>query len=346
MKALGVAIVGAGEIGTLRAAAVARIPALRLTHVADVHLQAAERVARRSGAAAVSDIAAAVRDPGVDLVLVCTPPAAHAPAAFDAIAAGKHVLCEKPLAHQPEEAERLCTAAETRGVLLRTGFNHRFFPAMMLAKQAIEDGRIGEVVSVQARAGHPGGKELGHAWVVDRAVTGGGSLVDNGIHILDLTRFFLGEINAAKGYVANLVWTAPAVEDNGFALFRTATGAVAQVHASWTEWRGYRFSIECVGTRGFVRASYPPMLTVWGTLRGPGERAKKRYEIFPLLQVQERLRSWRWTIVRSFVAELRALVSDLGSGRTSTATGRDGLRALQMAHAVYRSSQEGCEVRL
>jgi predicted dehydrogenase len=88
------------------------------------------------------------------------------------------------------------------------------------------------------------------------------------------------------------------------------------------------------------------MLAVWGTLREPGERAKRRYEIFPLLQIQERLRSWRWTVVRSFVTELSALVSDLASGRTSTATGRDGLRALQMAHAVYRSSQEGCEVRL
>jgi predicted dehydrogenase len=145
--------------------------------------------------------------------------------------------------------------------------------------------------------------------------------------------------------VANLVWPFPAAEDNGFALFRAPSGAIAQVHASWTEWRGYRFAVECVGTRGFVRASYPPMLAVRGMLHDQ-ERPRKKYELFPWLQVQERLRSWRWTIVRSFVTELRALVADLESGRTSTATGRDGLRALQMAHAVYRSSREGVEVSI
>jgi predicted dehydrogenase len=343
MRQLGVAIVGAGEIGALRAAAVAQCPGLRLACVADIRLESAERVARRYEATALSDVDAVVRDPRVELVLVCTPPDAHAAAALAALGSGRHVLCEKPLAHRLADAKRLCETAEAGGVLLRTGFNHRFFPAMAWARRTIDEGMIGDVVSVRASAGHPGGRELGHPWVVDAAVTGGGSLVDNGIHILDLTRFFLGEVTAAKGYVANLVWSFPAAEDNGFALFRTQSGAIAEVHASWTEWRGYRFAVECVGTQGFVRASYPPMLAVRGTLRGQ-ERARKRYELFPWLQVQERLRSWRWTIVRSFVTELRALVQDLETGRTSTATGRDGLRALQMAHAVYRSSREGIEV--
>lgn len=345
MRSLGVAIVGAGEIGALRAAAVAQCPGLRLTRVADVRLESAERLARRYGATALSDAEAVVRDPGVDLVLICTPPDAHAAPALAALGSGKHVLCEKPLAHRLEDAEHLCETAEAAGLLLRTGFNHRFFPAMAWARRTIDEGKIGDVVSVRASAGHPGGREFGHPWVVDATVTGGGSLVDNGIHILDLTRFFLGEVSTAKGYVANHVWSFPAAEDNGFALFRAPSGGIAQVHASWTEWRGYRFAVECVGTRGFVRASYPPMLAVRVTLREQG-RAGKRYELFPWLQIQERLHSWRWTIVRSFVAELRALVADLETGRTSTATGRDGLRALQMAHAVYRSSREGVEVSI
>jgi predicted dehydrogenase len=145
--------------------------------------------------------------------------------------------------------------------LIKTGFNHRYFPSMAFAKQLIESGRIGDVIRVHAYAGHPGGKEFGPKWVTDGAVTGGGSLVDNGIHILDLTRFFLGgEVESGKGYTKNLVWPFERAEDNSFALFQSTNGAVAYVHASWTEWRGYYFSVETVGTRGYVKASYPPML--------------------------------------------------------------------------------------
>src|SRR5205823_6231723 len=186
----------------------------------------------------------------VGLVIVSTPPHLHAPVALAGIDAGKHVLCEKPLAHTLADAERICAAAESRGVLLKTGFNHRYFPAMAFARDLIAAGRIGDVVAVRAYAGHPGGREFGHAWVHDGSITGGGSLVDNGIHILDLTRFFLGEaeLQAAQGYAANLVWPFDNAEDNGFALFRAAGGAIAYVHASWTDWRGYRFSIEATGT--------------------------------------------------------------------------------------------------
>ena len=342
----GVALIGAGAIGELRAAAVAQTPELSLVVVADVRATTAQTVADQHGGEATTDWQSAVTRLDVDLVIVSTPPNLHAKMALAAIGAGKHVLCEKPLAATLDDAERICDAADAAGILLKTGFNHRYFPSMAFAKRLIDSGKLGDVISVHAYAGHPGGQEFGHDWVHEGTVTGGGSLVDNGIHILDLTRFFLGdaEVQTATGYTANLVWPFQTAEDNGYALFRADTGAIVQLHASWTDWRGYRFWVETVGTKGYVRASYPPMLAQWGTTPKPGIRARKRYNIFPRFQVQERRKSWRWTIVQSFIQEQTEFAQGIRSQRPVPPTGRDGLRAMQMAHAIYRSSSEGVEV--
>ncbi len=341
---LGVALIGAGSIGVLRAAAVRKSPHFRLAAISDVRGEAARVLANRHGCRSIDDSEEASSDPEVGMVIVATPPDQHGEAALAAIAAGKHVLCEKPLAHSVEAGREMCERAEERGVMLKTGFNHRYFPAMTFARGLIDGGRIGDVVEVRARAAHPGGAEFGHDWVHDARITGGGSLVDNGIHLLDLVRFFLGEVHRAQGYVANLIWPFDGAEDTALALFRASSGGVASVEAVWTDWRGYHFSVEALGTRGYVRVSYPPMFAEWGESRARGVRARRRFKIFPLIQFRERLHSWRWTIVRSFLDELAVFARAIREGSEAPATGRDGLRALEMAAAVYRSSSEGIEV--
>jgi predicted dehydrogenase len=343
---IGVCHIGAGSIGALRAAAVAKTPGLRLVVVSDIRLDAAKELASKFGCDATADWKTAASRSDVDMVIISTPPSLHADMAVFAIENGKHVLCEKPLAHTLEDAERMCEAAEKKGVLLKTGFNHRYFESMAFAKKLITSGRLGKILTVKAYAGHPGGKEFGPAWVTDGAVTGGGSLVDNGIHIMDLTRFFLGDVEVGKGYVANLVWPFEKAEDNSFALFSTADGAKAYVHASWTDPRGYFFSMEVVGTKGYVRASYPPMMDEWGETPEAGIRAKKHWEIFPMFQVKERLYSWRWTIINSFIKEMSDFAEGIRTNKPVEPTGRDGLRTMQMAHAIYRSSKEGSEIKV
>lgn len=345
---LGTALIGAGDIGKIRGRAIADSPHLRFVTVADTRPQAAAELANVCGTTAAASTEEAVRRSDVELVIISTPPNTHEAIAIAAIEAGKHVLCEKPLAHTLESAERICAAAEARGVRLITGFNHRYFPAMRFAHDKIASGELGEVIFAKAYAGHPGGVEFGHDWVHEGKVTGGGSLVDNGIHILDLLRYMAGDFVAAQGVRENLVWKFDGAEDNGFALFRGASGAVAQLHASWTDWKGYRFWVEVTGTRGYVRASYPPMFTEWGVTPEPGIRAKRHYEIFPAFQIQERLRSWRWTIIEAFLAEMKDAADWINGGAqpSSTASGRDGLRAMQMANAVYRSSREGRVIAL
>jgi predicted dehydrogenase len=343
--ALGVAHIGAGSIGVLRAQAVAETDGLKLRVVADLRRDAADSIAAKHACDFTTDWQDAIRRPDVDMVIISTPPSLHAEMAIAAAEAGKHILVEKPIAHTLADAEKMCNVADRCGVLIKTGYNHRYFPSMKFAKNLIDSGRIGEVIRVHAYAGHPGGKEFGPKWVTDGAVTGGGSLVDNGIHILDLTRFFMGgDVQSGKGYVANLIWPFEQAEDNSFALFQSSSGAIAYVHASWTEWRGYFFSVETVCSRGYVKASYPPMLAEWGETSEPGVRAKRRYEIFPKFQILERLKSWRWTIIQSFVEEMSDFQEGIRAGKEVEPTGRDGLKTLQMAHAIYRSSKENQEV--
>jgi predicted dehydrogenase len=345
---LRIALVGCGAIGQLRAEAVARLGgsrAFRLSVVSDIDANRGRALAERFGASFTSDWHAALRD-AVDAVIISTPPPLHAEMCVKALERGKHVLCEKPLARNPAECRRIIDAATNAGCHLATGFNYRFYPAILTARQTLDSGRIGELDHIRSYAGHPGGSEFTHPWVHDVNVMGGGALVDNGIHILDLTRYFLGEVAEVKGFRTGHVWKYAGCEDNAFALLKSPEGKIAALQASWSEWRGYRFWIELFGTQGCVRASYPPMFAQVTWFERPGNRAQRESFLYPGFQLQERLRSYRWTIVRSFVEELSAFGRTLADERTHAATGLDGMRATEIAHAVYQSSETGQSVFL
>jgi len=337
-------LIGCGGAGSLRAEAMAGAPGLHLVAVADLDSGRAAALARRTGAAIESG-AGLLRRPDIEAVIVATPPDSHASVAMAALAAGKHVLCEKPLARSPAECRLILEAAERAGRFLATGFNYRFYPAVAKSRTILASGVIGALDHIRSYAGHPGGREFTRPWVHDVEVMGGGALLDNGIHLIDLTRHFLGEVSEVKAYTTSNVWAFPGCEDNGFALLKSPVGRVATLHASWSEWRGYRFRIEIYGTRGSVRASYPPMLadTVW---LDAGGRRRRRVHLFPALQVFERLRSHRWTGRRSLRAETLAFARAAAGEKTDLALGLDGLRAVEIAHAAYRASREGAAIRL
>lgn len=339
-------LIGCGIIGALRAEAIARLEGFRLTVVSDVASGRAQAVGDRFGALVDADWRRLVRRPDIDAVIVSTPPPLHAVMCIEALAAGKHVLCEKPLARSPEEGRPIVKAAEASGRLLATGFNYRFYPAIVKARAILDSGLIGELDHIRSYTGHPGGAEFSHSWVHEVDVMGGGALVDNGIHTIDLTRYFLGEVSEVKGFVTSNVWGFAGCEDNAFALLRSPVGKVASVQASWSEWRGYRWAIEIYGTRGCVRASYPPMLTQVVWVDRPGGRRRRRMHVFPVFQAIERLRSPQWTVRQSFMSELPAFARAIAGEKTEIALGRDGLCAVEIAHAAYRGSRDGATVTL
>jgi predicted dehydrogenase len=273
----------------------------------------------------------------MDAVIVCTPPSEHAGVCIEALQAGKHTLCEKPLASSPADGRMMLKAAESSGRTLATGFNYRFYPAFEKARAVLKSGRIGTVDHVRGYAGYSAGDQS-QAWIHSADVVGGGALRDNGIHLIDLVRYYLGEVSEVTGYASNAVWGFDGCEDNGFALLRTAAGRIGVLQASWSEWGGYRFQVEIVGTRGSIRASCFPMITQTHWFDDPHRRPRRQLDLFPRTNVMEKLRSYRWVVTQSFVRELDAFARTIRGESTSLASGADGLRALEIAHQVSQTS--------
>jgi predicted dehydrogenase len=339
-------VVGAGEIGRLRAEALRSVPGCRLEAVADTDPQHAQAAARASGVRSFADHGRMLADAALDAVVVSTPPHLHEGITLAALEAGKHVLCEKPLAPTADACRRMVACARRRGLTLATGFNQRYFPAIQFIKQALDRGDLGRLCHVKAYAGHSGLNEFRQPWEHDSQVIGGGTLMDNGIHLIDHVRFLLGEIEEVYGFASSRIWKLNGSEDNGFALLRGADERLATLHSSWSEWAGYRFSIEAYGDRGMARASYGPMFATVIQLDETGGRARRARKFYPWIAFREKVRGWQTTVRATFEQELGDFLGLLQNRPGSIADGVAGLRAVEIAHAVYASSRSRSPVTL
>jgi len=325
---MNVAQIGCGGIGRHRAEAVAVVPQLQLAVCVDTVPEAAQRMAERWGCESGTRWEEAVARSDIEVVIVSTPNIFHAPISIAALESGKHVICEKPLARNPQEARRMVQAAERSGGQLRTGFNHRFHAQVTQARQRLESGAIGEPVFLRGHTGHGGGETFVQRWFCDEEMAGGGTFLDNGVHALDLARCLMGEFVEATGYRCTTLWDIAPLEDNGFGLFRTADDRVASLHSSWTQWRGYLY-LELFGTEGFLTINYDPAETTLVRRDATSEIEHHRFAVQP----------------NTWARELEELVNAIEGRPSLSATGFDGLRAVEMAYAVYESSQQGGSVR-
>ena len=288
MTPLRVGIVGCGLIGGKRAKA---LGGAALVAVADTNRLRAEQLAQQyPGCVAESDWEAVVRRDDVDAVVVATTNDMLAPVTREAVRRGKHVLVEKPAARGAAELEPVAAAArksfDESGVVVKVGFNHRFHPALQKAHEIFRSGALGPLMFVRGRYGQGGRLGMETEWRGNKQIAGGGEMLDQGVHLVDLARWFLGDFSEVSGHVARFFWDWE-VEDNGFALLKTAQGQVAWLHASCTEWKNL-FSLEVYGKVGKIhveglggsygveRLAYykmlpqmgPPETTIW---EYPGE---------------------------------------------------------------------------
>jgi predicted dehydrogenase len=181
-----------------------------------------------------------------DAVVIAALNTSLAPLATACIRAGKHVLLEKPVGVSSAEVERLDHLAQQHGVLVRAGYNHRYHPAIQKARSLFEAGAIGRLMFIRGRYGHGGRLGYDREWRADPALSGGGELLDQGVHLIDLAGWFMGPWSSIEGHTATYFWDTP-VEDNAFISLRTAGGHTAWLHASCTEWKNL-FSLEIYGT--------------------------------------------------------------------------------------------------
>lgn len=193
----------------------------------------------------------AVINADVDAVFVCTPNRFISEVAVAALDAGKHVFCEKPPGRNLEDIAQIVEAEKRNpGQILKVGFNHRYHFGIMEAKKIVESGKYGRILWMRGIYGKAKGSGNPNEWRNDPTLAGGGILLDQGIHLLDLFRHFAGEFSEIKSMCTTAFWDIE-LEDNAFALLRNDEGIIAMLHSSFTQWK-HRFNLEIFMEDGYV----------------------------------------------------------------------------------------------
>jgi predicted dehydrogenase len=245
-----------------------------------------------------------------------------------ALEAGKHVLVEKPGARRSRDIKALMEVAQRSGRQVRVGFNHRYHPSLRKARELFEAGALGEMMFVRGRYGHGGRLGYEREWRADPALSGGGELIDQGVHLIDLSRWFLGDFSEVAGFAHTYFWEMP-VEDNAFLILKTPRQQIAHLQVSCTEWKNL-FSLEIYGRNaklhveglggsyGLERLGYYKMLAHMG----PPETTIWEYPMDD--------NSWH--------IEFEEFLEDIRLGRTPSANLSDALAVLSVVEKIYRES--------
>jgi predicted dehydrogenase len=323
---LGVGIIGCGLIGQKRAQA---LGSARLVACADIVEARAIRVAATTGASVYSDWRALIASPAVDVVVISTLHDTLAEMTHEAIDAGKHVLVEKPAARNAAELEPVMRAADQANVRVRVGFNHRYHRAFRRAREIFEAGVLGELMFVRARYGHGGRPGYDREWRADPSRSGGGELIDQGPHVIDLARWFLGDFTEVDGFAHTYFWDMP-VDDNGFMLLKTANRQVAFLHVSCTEWKNL-FSMEIYGRDAKLEIS--------GLGGSYGVERLTLYQMLPGMGPPETT-TWEFPMTDdSWAVEMQEFLQDIALGRQPSAGLGDAHAALSVIASIYDKSQ-------
>lgn len=338
MEELRFGLVGFGAIGTVRAQALARAKGCSLTAACDAD---PARLARLPRDTRTFDSAQALfAADSCDVVIISTPPDSHADLATRAMRSGKHVIVEKPMANTAASTAQMLSVAQETGRTLTVGFNHRYFKGIKRLSAAIESREIGDLRFVKVYTGHVGLPELRSPWMYDKQTMGGGTLMDNGIHAIDLLRLMMGEVVEVSACLPAPAWKL-GVEEDAFLHCAGPGGVVGSLHSSWTAWQGYKFRVEVFGTDGMAAMSYAPMYSqVVRVQRTPSFTKSTERNFYATDIVLEKVLGWQRTVIDTFIeefADFRALVAD-PAAKTRIATGPDGASAIAIANAAYESA--------
>lgn len=291
MRSLSVAMIGGGFMGKAHSMAYASMPmffwpAPAIPHrkvIVDITEAAAEDARARLGfEEASSDWCEVINRPDIDVVDICTPNNLHAEIAIQAAKAGKHIICEKPLARTLEEAEAMAKAANEAGIINMVAFNYRRTPAVALAKKFIDEGRIGDVVNfrgtyLQDWSADPDGPL---SWRFQKSIAGSGAIGDIGTHVVDMAHYLVGPITEVSSIMKTYVQSRPIqdsgvdklgasdknsdaprgnvdVDDEVVSMLKFSSGAIGTLEATRNAWgRNNYLTLEIHGTKGSILFNY------------------------------------------------------------------------------------------
>lgn len=342
-----VTVIGAG-IGQIHLQGYKGNPDVEIAAVVDLNEDRARQAATEYGAkASYSQYADALADPEIDAVSVCTPNFLHAEVVAASLQAGKHVLCEKPMADTLENAQKivkLADAARAKGQIFMMGMNNRFRRDSQYLKAAVESGNLGEVYYARCgwvrRNGIPG---LG-GWFTTKALSGGGPLIDLGVHMIDLTMFLMGNPKPVSAFGSTYAKFGPRglggssygakaegtpvydVEDFAAGMIKFDNGATLSVEASWASHvKSERTYVSLLGTEG--GADLDP-LAIYTTSEGV------EVDTVPNVRAEG----------GGHIQETEHFIKCIQTGKEPISTAEQGLHILQILDAIYRSAESGHEV--
>ena len=300
----------------------------RLVACMDLDSFKAEKFALDYGCEFLSNWRELISRKDVELVIVSTLHDSLAEITQAAITAGKHVLVEKPAARKAEELEPLWVLKRQHEVKVRVGFNHRYHRSLRKAKELFDSEVLGEMMFIRGRYGHGGRVGYDREWRSKPDLSGGGELIDQGPHMIDLSRMFLGDFVEYQGYAHTYFWDMP-VDDNGFMLLKTAKHQTAFLHVSCTEWKNL-FSMEIYGKKGKLElfglgGSYGTEKIIW-------------YKMLPEMGPPETI-CWEFPMGDdSWEFEMNEFYKDILLDREPEAGLADAVAALKIIKKIYMDS--------
>ena len=329
---INVAIAGYGKIGQVRAKEIERNIHTRLVAVYDIN-----KLENLGSNVIFCESYEELLAQDIDAVFVCAFNNVLADYTTQALKAGKHVFCEKPPARTSEELKSVIKIEEETGLVLKYGFNHRYHYSVMEAKKLIESGSMGKLLWLRGVYGKAGSIDYHKNWRNYRKYSGGGILIDQGIHMLDLMRYFSGQdFKHINSFVTTSYWDIEA-EDNAFAIMQSDEKVTAMLHSSATQWQ-HKFLLEMCFEEGYVNLdgilsgtrSYAPEKLVVG---------RREFEdiTFAMGKPQESTTwfenddSWKLE-VDEFVDAI------LGKSIIKNGTSKDAFETLRLVERIYDNS--------
>lgn len=324
---MNVAIIGCGLIGKKRAKA---LQGDALVAVCDTDESRARGLAAEfSGATVYTEWSACLRHPGLQAVVIATTHDKLPVITTAAIEAGLAVLVEKPAGRNPEELATLAQFAGDRKAVVRVGFNHRYHPAFRQIREITARQDFGPLMFIRGRYGHGGRLGMEKEWRGQPELSGGGELIDQGVHLIDLSRQWLKDVTFVQGWSHRYFWDMP-VEDNGFLLLRNAADQAAFLQVSCTEWKNL-FSFEIY----FKTAKFD----VSGLGGSYGVERLAFYRMRPEMGPPD-AQTFEYPVDDSWAQEWLEFRADVAARRTPNANLDDALAAMQVVYETYRQSKE------
>lgn len=267
-KKLKVGIIGYGYMGKIRKRVVDSNPNLELFGICDTdHISLSSEKELNFK---IYKSPKELLETDIDIVFVCTPNNLSPKIVMDSLKKGKHVFCEKPPGKNLDDVKKIIEVENKYPNLkLMFGFNHRYHPGILEAKLIADGGRYGKILFLKGTYGKSGGKNYLESWRNKKEISGGGILLDQGIHMLDLFRYFCGDFDETKGFISRMFWDVD-MEDNAFVTLRNNVGQIAMLHSSATLWK------HCFKLEIFLEKAY---LIVSGLLSKTGSYGREMLTI-------------------------------------------------------------------